>query len=185
LAPQQMPVEQRPAQTLPQPPQLFALVDGSTHAPLQLSWLVGQHFPLMHAPPAQSASAQHRELAMHAPLHGLNPGSHWEPQAPFAQVGMALAPAGQGTQLVPHEFTLVFERQRPPQSCVPAAQLPMHEAPSSMQALAQSFWPAGQLAPHLVPSQEAAPPCGGEQAEQDDPHEAVAVSLAQPPLQAW
>jgi hypothetical protein len=95
-----------------------------------------------------------------------------------------LATAGQAVQLAPHEFTLVSAEHRPPQSCVPVGHVPMHAAPVSMQTLAQRFWPVGQLAPHIVPSQVAVPPCGGAHAEHDVPHDAVAMLLAQPALQA-
>jgi hypothetical protein len=170
---------------LPQPPQWLAFVAGSTQAPPQLSWPAEQHRPAMQEPPGQSASAQQRELATHAPLHSLKPGLHWKPHAPPAQVEVALATAGQAVQLVPHEFTLESEEQRPPQSCVPVAHVPMHAAAASMQTLAQSFWLVGQRAPHIVPSHVAEPPCGGAHAEHDVPHEAVDALRAQLPLQTW
>ena len=122
---------------------------------------------------------------MQAPLQSLKPESHVKPQAPLAQVAVALVTAGQAAQREPQEFTLVFERQRPLQSCVPMGQMPMQAAPFGMQTLAQTFWPVGQLAPQVVPSQVAVPPCGVEQAEQDVPHDAGEVSPEQPPLQAW
>jgi hypothetical protein len=180
-----MPIEQWPAQAFPQPPQWLGLFVGSTHAPPQLSWPVGQHLPAMQAPPGQSASLQQRELAMQAPLQSLNPASHRKAHAPFAHVGVAFATAGQAEQLPPHEFTLVFERQRPLQSCVPEGHVPMQAMAFAMQASAQTFSPVGQLAPQVVPSQVAAPPCGAEQAEQEVPHDAGEVSSAQPPLQTW
>jgi hypothetical protein len=76
---------------------------------------------------------------MHAPAHSLKPGLHWKPHEPLAHVEVALMIAGQAVQLVPHEFTLESEEQRPPQSCVPVGHVPMHAAPASMQTLAQSF----------------------------------------------
>jgi len=185
LAPQHRPIEQRPAQAFPQPPQWFGLFVGSTHVPPQLSWPVGQHLPARQAPPGQSASLQHRELAMQAPLQSLKPELHVKWHAPLAQVAVAFATAGQAAQRAPHEFTLVFERQRPLQSCVPAGHTPMQAEPAAMQTLAQSFSPVGQLAPQVVPSQVAVPPCGDEQAEQEAPHDAGEVSSEQPPLQAW
>jgi len=112
---------------------------------------------------------------MQAPPHSLEPMLHWKPQPPFTHVAVALATVGHAAQLVaPHAFTLVFERHKPPQSCVPMGHVPMHDMPSSMQTLEQIFWPMGQVAPHFVPSQVEEPPSGAEQAEQDEPHEAVA-----------
>jgi hypothetical protein len=139
----------------------------------------------MQAPPGQSASAQHRELAMQAPLQSLKPESHVKPQARLAQVAVAFVTEGQGSQLAPQEFTLVFERHRPLQSCVPMGHMPIQAVPFGMQTLAQSFSPVGQLAPQVVPSQVAVPPCGVEQAEQEVPHDAGELSPEQPPLQAW
>lgn len=180
-----MPIEQWPAQVFPQPPQWFGLLDVSTHVPPQLTCPVGQHLPAMQAPPAQSASVQHRELAMQAPLQSLKPELHVKPHAPLVQVAVASVTAGQAAQLAPQEFTLVFERQRPLQSCVPMGQAPMQAVPFAMQTLAQSFSPVGQLAPQVVPSHVAVPPCGVEQAEQEVPHDAGESSAEQPPLQAW
>jgi len=133
----------------------------------------------------QSASAQHSELAMQAPLQSLKPELHVKPHAPLAQVAVAFVTAGQAAQLPPQEFTLVFERQRPLQSCVPMGQTPMQAAPFAMQTLAQTFSPIGHFAPQVVPSHVAAPPCGAEQAEQEVPHDAGELSSEQPPLQAW
>jgi hypothetical protein len=186
LAPQHTPAEQRPAQGLPQPPQWLALLVGSTQAPPQLSWPVGQQRPPMHAPPGQSASAQHSELSMHASPHFLKPESHCVPHAPFAHVAVALGTVGHAVQLVaPHEFTLVFDRHRPAQSCVPAGHVPMHDAPPGMHAFAHTFCPGGQLAPHDAPSHVAVPPAGAGQAVHDVPHDAGDLSSTQRPLQAW
>jgi hypothetical protein len=181
--------EQRPAHGVPHAPQLLRSEESSTHAPPQFVWPAGQHLPVEHFAPGQSASAQQSELAMQPAPHLLKPASHWKPQVPVppatVQVGAPSVTAGHAVQLAPHEFTLVSERHRPPQSCVPAAQTPMHACPSGMQTLAQSFLPVGQLAPHVVPLHVAAPPVGGEHAVQEVPQLAVEVSLAHMPLQAW
>ena len=145
---------------------------------------MGQHLPAMQVPPEQSALPQQSELAMHAPLHSLKPLPHWNPHAPFEQVGVALATVGHAVQLAPHELTLVSDRQSPLQACVPAPHVPMQDVPLAMQAFAQGIWLAGQLAPHDVPSHVAAPPWGAAQAVHDVPHDAGEVSSAQPPLQA-
>jgi hypothetical protein len=184
-APQQMPAEQRPAQGVPQAPQLLRSDVRSTHAPPQFVWPAGQHLPDEHFAPGQSPSSQHSELAMQPAPHLLKPRSHWNPQAPAEQVGVPLVTPGQGAQLAPHEFTLVSERQRPPQGCVPVPHTPMHASPSGMQTLAQGFFPGGQLEPHFVPSQVAVPPWGAAQAEQEVPQLAGDVSGTQAPLQAW
>jgi hypothetical protein len=180
-----MPIEQWPAQAFPHPPQWFGLLVVSTHAPPQLTCPVGQHLPAMQAPPGQSTSVQHRELAMQAPLQSLKPALHVKPQAPLAQVAVAFVTAGQAAQLTPQEFTLVFDRQRPLQSCVSMGHMPIQAVPFAMQTLAQSFSPVGQLALQVVPLHVAVPPCGAEQAEQELPHDAGELSSEQPPLQAW
>jgi hypothetical protein len=139
----------------------------------------------MHDPAGQSASAQHSELSMHAAPHLLKPASHCVPHAPFEQVGVALATDGHAVQLVPHELTLVFDRHRPAQSCVPAAHVPMQDAPFAMHAFAHTFWFDGQLAPQAAPSHVAVPPAGAGQAVHDVPHEAGDLSSTQRPLHAW
>jgi hypothetical protein len=125
LGPQQRPREQRPAHGVPQAPQLLASDVRSTHAPPQLVCVAGQHLPDEHFDPAQSPSSQQSELGMQPAPQRLKPGSHWIPQAPWAQVGAPPSTVGQAAQLAPHEFTLVSERQRPLQSCVPAGHTPL------------------------------------------------------------
>jgi hypothetical protein len=189
LAAQQMPAEQRPAHGEPHAPQLFRSDVRSTQAPPQFVWPAGQHLPAEHFAPAQSPSSQQSELAMQPAPHFLKPASHWKPQVPSPPLTWHLAEPfvtpGQAAQLLPQELTLVSERQRPPQSCVPAGQTPMHDWPSGMHTLAHGFWVGGQLEPHFVPSQVAVPPWGAAHAEHDVPQLAGERSSAQVPLQAW
>lgn len=185
MGPQQTPREQRPAQGVPHAPQLLASDVTSTHAPPQFVWVAGQHFPDEHFDPAQSPSSQQSELAMQPAPQRLKPGSHWIPHAPCEHVGVPPSTEGQAAQLEPHELTLVFERQRPLQSCVPTGHTPMQDCPSGMQAFAHTFLPSGHFGPQVVPLHVASPPVGAAHAVHEVPQLAGEVFEAHMPLQAW
>lgn len=78
-----------------------------------------------------------------------------------------LAPVGfvhDEQEVVPHESTLVFDAQMPPQSCEPAGHVPEHDAVWSMHVPAHSFMPVRHFGTHIVPSHETVPPTGVVQA---------------------
>jgi hypothetical protein len=81
-----------------------------------------------------------------------------------------LAGTTHGAQAAPHEFTLEFGAQAPPQSCVIAGHWFVQAFCIGMHVPAHTFWPPGQVTPHLVPSQLAVPPVGGAQAVHEVPH---------------
>ncbi len=93
---------------------------------------------------------------------------------------------GQGMHEVPHELVLVFGWQVPEQSWLPLGQTPEHDAFAAIHVPAHSFIPDGQVPPQLVPSQVAVPPLvGAEHATQEEPHDAIALLLAQVDPQTW
>ena len=97
------------------------------------------------------------------------------------------APVGLGQDVhdvVPHESTLLFITQTPPQSWVPDGQTPEQAAAMSMQTPAHSFCPEGQLGTHMVPSHVTPPPVGAAHSEQElVPQLVVSVLLTQRPPQ--
>ena len=102
------------------------------------------------------------------------------PHAVPLHVGVALATAAHGVHaVVPHELVLVLGWQVPPQSWLPAAHEPMHEAAESMHTPKHAFWPDGQVPLQDVPSQVAVPPVRGGHAMHDVPQVATSVLLAQ------
>ncbi len=108
------------------------------------------------------------------------------PQAVPSQVAAPFVGVAHGVHDVPHELGLVLGWHVPPQSWLPLGQTPEHDALAAMQAPAHSFIPDGQVPPQLIPSQVAVPPLvGAVHATQDEPHDAIAVLLAQVDPQTW
>jgi hypothetical protein len=109
--------------------------------------------------------------------------SHFVP----SQVGAPPAGAVHAVhEVVPHDAVLLFWLQTPPQSWLPAGQVPAQDMALSMQAPAHSFLPAGQV-PLQVPfaRQVGVPPFTAGQAMQDEPHVATSALLAQVVPHRW
>jgi hypothetical protein len=106
---------------------------------------------------------------------------------PAAHEAVALVGAVQAVHEAPHELTLVFERHRPLQACVPAGQsTPLQAWVLATQAPAQRRVFAGQAAPQLVPSHVAVPPVGAVHAVHEEaPQVAGEVLLTHAAPQRW
>ena len=118
---------------------------------------------------AQSASTQQPDAGIQAAPQRLKPPPQVKSHAVPLHVGAPLVGTGQGSQLGPHELTLVLARHWPLQSCVPAAHWFMHFCDVEMQVPAQRCLPSGHTPPQVWPSQVAVPPAGAAHAEQDVP----------------
>jgi hypothetical protein len=122
----------------------------------------GVHDTLSTVPQVATA-----ELATHAPLQRWKPALHWKPQTPAAlQVRTALACAGHGVQLVPHESGLLLDRHKlgfvAGQAWNPVLQLT----------------PQVGVAPVVAAVQVGLPLAGSVHAMQDVPHELTLVLLS-------
>ena len=99
------------------------------------------------------------------------------------------APVGTGQAMhdvEPHEFTLMFELQSPPQSWLPLPHVAEQVAAASMHAPAQGFLPVGHVGTHWPCALHVAdPPVGTSHAVQDMPQFAGSVSLTHLELQRW
>ena len=132
-----------------------------THAAVPFG-SVGQ---VTHAVPHPVASLSAAQRAAEPVPHRCVPGPQVKPQLVPSQL-VALAPVGleQPVHRVPHVSTLVLGAHTPPQSWVPAAHEPSHEAPLAIHLPRQSFIPVGHAGTHAVPSHVTEPPSGTWQA---------------------
>jgi hypothetical protein len=106
-----------------------------------------------------------------------------KPHAVPSQVGVPFAGIGHAVHDVPQVLGLAFGWQIPPQSWLPALQVPEQDAPVSMHSPAHSFLPLGQVPPQLVPSQVAVPPVGTGQGTHAVPQVATSLLSTHLPVQ--
>jgi hypothetical protein len=145
------------------PPQMWKPVLHLTaHTPLEQTAMplvsVGQETQVVPHPVASSSGAQRA----FAPVpHRCVPTPQVKLQVvPLQLVELAPGGLGQDVHDVPQLSMLVFDAQRPVQSCVPVSHTPEHEAALSMHVPVHSFIPDGQFGTHAVPLQVASPPVG-------------------------
>ena len=142
---------------------------------------VGQLTQVVPHPVASSSGAQRVPQRWY-------PEPHVKSQVVPSHV-VVFAPAGLGQEphdVVPHESTLLFITQTPPQSWVPDGQTPEQAAAMSMHVPAHTFCPVGQFGTHMVPSHVTPPPVGAAHSEQElVPQLLVSNLLTQRPPQLW
>jgi hypothetical protein len=98
-----------------------------------------------------------------------------------------LAPDGMGHAVhdEPHELTLLFKLQRPPQLWLPVSHMLAQAMLLSMHALMHSFLPVGHDPEHAPFVHVGEPPVGVAQGVQDVPQDPTSVLLRHLPLQRW
>jgi hypothetical protein len=100
---------------------------------------------------------------------------HW----PLLQVALPPVPGlGQGSHMLPHEFTLALSAHMPLQSCLPLGHAPSHAWLGGMHLSAQMRVPFGHTGEQRPLLHSALPPAGGVHGSHDVPQLIGDASLA-------